>query len=176
MECNKWEELGLLYLSEELSLSQSNEYKEHLKNCSFCSLELQQYISDKKNYFNTSLLQETTPEYLDKKIISKCSKKVLPIIPVGFYTFMPFVKKVVISVLFFVLGAGAGAYFAFTYFQTKNSSLYANIQNNNKNSNTVLSNASSFPKLQSINDSLNKSKPIASPKTAEGIIPVDLKK
>jgi len=107
MECNKWDENGLLFMARELSQPLASEFEKHLISCQSCSSELNQYTLEKKQFYATAILCESTPEHLDNKIISLCSKPMVPT-SLGLFS-MPWVKRAVFSALVFALGVGAEA-------------------------------------------------------------------
>ncbi|HUI93807.1 MAG TPA: hypothetical protein VLX68_16310 [Chitinivibrionales bacterium] len=172
MECNKWDESGLLYMANELSQPLTSEFEQHLKICQCCSNELNQYFLERKKYFSAAFLCEPTPEHLDKKIISLCAK---PMIPTGIGIFyLPWVKRVLFSALVFALGVGAGGYFTFAYYQSKSSSAYAQSKVTAP-SKTV--NATATAALDTAKKSLpQKGEKVLPVKPPQGIVPVDLKK
>jgi hypothetical protein len=180
MECNKWEENGLLYSAGELSQPLTSEFEKHLNSCQCCSTELNQYTFEKKQFYTTAILCEPTPEHLDKKIISLCSKPMVPT-SIGLFS-MQWVKRAVFSSLVFALGVGAGGYFTFAYYQSKASSAYAQSKNA-ATPQTAASVPAGAPNLTL--DTAKKATPslankvekaLPSQKTQQGIITVDLKK
>jgi hypothetical protein len=122
MECNKWEETGLLYVSRELDELDLTEFKNHLSTCTFCSNELSQYNLEKTRFFSPSTLSiQTTPE-LDIKILTRClSVRQTHLGLVG----MTWFKRIVFSSLVFAFGAGAGGYFTFAYYHAKSDAAIA---------------------------------------------------
>jgi hypothetical protein len=183
MECNKWDENGLLYITNELSQPVTSEFEQHLKICQCCSDELNQYSLEKKQFFTTAILCETTPEHLDKKIISLCSKPMIPT-TIGLFS-MQWVKRAVFSTLVFALGVGAGGYFTFAYYQSKTSSAYAQIKNTAPSPSTAAAPVSApapTPNLaldtakKGLPSLAKKSEKALPAKTPQGIIPVGLKK
>jgi hypothetical protein len=116
MECNKWEETGMLYVSRELDEAQQTQFRSHLSMCAFCSNEISIYSHEKARFFSEEILSiQTTPE-LDMRIMNRCSA-VRPT-HVGLLSAL-WVKRVVFSALVFAFGAGAGGYFAFAYYHAK---------------------------------------------------------
>lgn len=110
MECPKWEEIGLLFISGETDARQNSEFKEHIKQCAECKNEVDQYYFDKKHFFFSDLIAETPPEAIDTKIIAACSRK--PMTTLGFNLFSGlWMKKALLSTFFLVFGMGAGVYF-----------------------------------------------------------------
>lgn len=183
MECNKWDENGLLYMAKELSQPLASEFEKHLLSCQSCSSELNQYTLEKKQFYTPAILCEPTPEHLDKKIISLCSRPMIPT-SLGLFS-MPWVKRAVFSTLVFALGVGAGGYFTFAYYQSKTSSAYTQIKNTvpllpaaaaavsapTATPNLALDTAKKG--LPSLSKKGEKALPAKAP---QGIIPVDLKK
>jgi hypothetical protein len=178
MECNKWEENGLLYMANELSHPLTSEFEQHLKICQCCSNELNQYSLEKIQFFTATCLCEPTPEHLDKKIISLCARPMLPT-SIGLFS-MPWVRRVVFSTLVFALGVGAGGYFTFAYYQSKSPSSYA--QGKNTPSSKILNTANTATPELAL-DSAKKSLPLSKKgekvlpaQPQQGIITVDLNK
>jgi hypothetical protein len=122
MECNKWEETGLLYVSRELNEDQRADFKNHLSICSYCSNEHSLYTLEKTRFFSPDVLSiQTTPE-LDNKIIGRC----LAVVPTqaGIMGTL-WIKRIVFSALVFAFGAGAGGYFTFAYYHAKSGAAIA---------------------------------------------------
>jgi hypothetical protein len=184
MECNKWDENGLLYLAKELSQPLSSEFEQHLTSCQSCSSELNQYTLEKKQFYSTAILCELTPEHLDKKIISLCSKPMIPT-SIGLFS-TQWVKRAVFSTLVFALGMSAGGYFTFAYYQSKTSSAYAQAKNAAASQSATAAHVSVPAATQNLAlDSAQKGIPSLSKKgekalpaqtAPQGIITVDLKK
>jgi hypothetical protein len=183
MECNKWDENGLLFMAKELSQPLASEFEKHLLSCQSCSSELNQYTFEKKQFYTPAILFETTPEHLDKKIISLCSKPMIPT-SIGLFS-TQWVKRAVFSTLVFALGVGAGGYFTFAFYQSKTSSTYAQVKNTATSHPTAaapVSAPAATPNLALDTakkglPSLSKKDEKALPaKTPQGIIPVGLKK
>lgn len=125
MECNKWQEEGLLYVSREMNASQAKEYEKHVQLCDVCRNEIDQYILDKKALFSADMLCESPSEAVDKKIITACSY--LPKTSRSITLFSTvWLKRAVISMVFLVFGTGAGVYFTMNYYNaTTNSTALA---------------------------------------------------
>jgi hypothetical protein len=122
MECNKWDESGLLYLSKELDEGLQNEFSSHLSKCSFCSDELSQYSLEKRSFFSSEILGvQTTPE-LDTKILNRCRAAVPTTVGLAGTLWL---KRIVFSALVFAFGAGAGGYFTFAYYHAKSDAAIA---------------------------------------------------
>lgn len=102
MECNKWEEYGLLFTSGELDAGERQSFEQHLGECSICAREHEAYRAEKKRFFTPEILEDTPSPACDAEIIRVCSdgrRKVSGLHP------MPlFIRKSVISVALFVIG------------------------------------------------------------------------
>jgi len=195
MECNKWEETGLLYVSRELDEAQQAQFKSHLSTCAFCSNELSLYSLEKTRLYSPDILSvQTTPE-LDIKIMSRCTA-VRPT-QVGLLGTL-WIKRIVFSTLVFAFGAGAGGYFTFAYYHAKSDAAIAAAKTKGMVAPVTASAASSVaaapsPSSLSLDTSKQESIPALRSASAErgkigrtpsankaapshGIIPVDLKK
>jgi hypothetical protein len=122
MECNKWEETGLLYISRELDDAQQAEFKSHLSTCAFCSSELSLYSLEKTKFFSPDILSVPTTPELDIKIMSRCTA-VQPT-QIGILGTL-WIRRIVFSALVFAFGAGAGGYFTFAYYHAKSDAAIA---------------------------------------------------
>jgi hypothetical protein len=192
MECNKWEETGLLYVSRELDEAHQAEFKNHLSTCAFCSNEVSLYTLEKTRFFSPDILSvQTTPE-LDIKIVTRCTA-VIPT-QVGIMGAL-WIKRIVFSALVFAFGAGAGGYFTFAYYHAKSDAAIAAAKAKGMASPIVSSAASSVSPAQNPSSpSLDTSKPESIPalgasretrgkngrspsvNKAAGVFTVDLKK
>ena len=186
MECNKWQESGLLYISHELDEREEREFKEHMRVCSTCGKEVEQYFYDKKNFFPGSLLCESPSEAVDKKIIAACSQ--LPKMTAGFGIFSGvWVKNAVMATVFLLFGMSAGVYFTLNYFTASRPTIA--VSSEKKSSSTpsaIASSEKSIPAHGLDSSRLNKKDslkrgapgPIVNPQPVpqQGMIPVDLKK
>lgn len=195
MECNKWEETGLLYVSRELDEAQHAQFKSHLSTCAFCSNELSVYSLEKTRFFSPDILSVPTTPELDIKILTRCTA-VRPT-QVGVLGTL-WIKRIVFSALVFAFGAGAGGYFTFAYYHAKSDAAIAAAKTNGIASPIASSAASTVaPAQNSSSLSLDTSKPGSLPAQAareardksgrapsvnkaagssRGIIAVDLKK
>ncbi len=188
MDCSKWDEIGLLFTSGELDQPQSTEFTKHLAACQYCNSELSQYTLERKQFFTPAILCEETSGHLDAKILSLCSR---PMVPTGMGLFsLTWVKRAAFSALIFALGVTAGGYFALAYYHTKTSAAFASAAKNSTVPQTtpsaVVSSASAgdAAKLtidtskQTISTLLKQGKKGSPPTAApsQRIITVDLKK
>jgi anti-sigma factor RsiW len=187
MECSKWDEIGLLFTSGELDQFQSTEFTKHLAACQSCNSELSQYTLERKQFFTPAILCEQTSGHVDAKILSLCSR---PMVPTGMGLFsLAWVKRAAFSALVFTLGLTAGGYFAFAYYHTKTSAAFARATKNSPVPQTapsaVASSAPAGDAAKPTIDTLKQTIPpllkqgkrahqTASP--SQGIITVDLKK
>ncbi len=120
MECSKWQEEGLLFISGESDQQQEKEFREHLLVCADCKAENDQYHFEKKQFFAKAILEDSPSDIVNSKIIAACSQK--PVMTRGFSVFSGvWMKKAVVSTLLLVFGMGAGAYFVINYFSTDRS-------------------------------------------------------
>jgi len=189
MECNKWEETGLLYVSRELDPVQQAQYKEHLSTCAFCSNEIVEYSTIKSEFFSPDFLGISTTPELDTKIMNLClSVRPTSVGLVG----TVWIKRIVFSALVFAFGAGAGGYFTFAYYHARSDAALAAAKGKNVAAPVAESMASVVPAQSFSQVSLDSAKPGASATlfkqksrsassatnagTTQGIITVDLKK
>jgi hypothetical protein len=187
MECNKWEENGLLFASKELDEEQTNQFRSHLSTCAFCSNELSLYSLEKAKFFSTDILSVQTTSELDIKILTRCTA--VRSTQIGVFGTL-WVKRIVFSALVFAFGAGAGGYFTFAYYHAKSDAAIAASRTMGAPGAMVSSSPAVAPnssllsldtsKHESIPTLLDKSSrtPSANKATgsSQGIIAVDLKK
>ena len=102
MECNKWEEYGLLFVSGELEENEHQSFGQHLQECAFCAQEEQVYRMEKKRFYTAEILGDTPSAACDAEILRVCSdgrRKVTGMAP------MPlFIRKSAVAVMLFALG------------------------------------------------------------------------
>jgi hypothetical protein len=183
MECNKWQETGLLFISKELDKQEELEFAGHLKECETCKNEIKQYLFDKDNLFNQSILSECTSAEIDNKILTACLKA--PVITgLSLFTGV-WMKKALLSAFFLVFGMSAGVYFTMNYFTDRNSSAVAS---NKSAQTTIASTDQNVIKKVSDTSKVNKKDSTFDRETnpamnqpqrripQQGIITVDLKK
>jgi hypothetical protein len=189
MECNKWEEDGLLYISKELDDVKRAQFENHFSTCAFCSNELSLSSLEKTRFFSQDILCIRTSPELDMKIMSRCTA-VRPT-QIGIMGAL-WIRRIVFSTLMFAFGAGAGGYFMFVYFHAKSDAAIAAAKAKAMTS-PIVSSASADMNL-SLDTSKHESiaslrapraprdKSVLSPSTttpagsSRGIITVDLKK
>jgi len=73
MECVKFEELGLLYVSGELNAVESSAYEAHLTECAECRSEVETYKSERETLYTADILGEAPSEAVDKEILRVCA-------------------------------------------------------------------------------------------------------
>jgi hypothetical protein len=108
MECSKWEEMGLLYSSGELTRQERDEFVGHCESCTFCSEEHERYLREKKQLFTGSIFEETPSPECDAEILRVCSDARVRVSSLS--AFQIFVKKATLSVALFVLGFAVVGY------------------------------------------------------------------
>lgn len=111
MACSMWEEVGLLYSSDELSEPEKKTFIEHMQKCSECSSEYEWYLRGKKEFFNDDILCETPSASCDAEILRVCSdgrKKYT-----GISSLPAFFRKSVVSVTLFLVTFTIAGYLAF---------------------------------------------------------------
>ena len=102
MACNFWDEMGLLYSSDELSEQEKQTFIAHLQQCPECSHELDLYKREKEAFFINDILGETPSPACDAEILRVCSdgrKKVF-----GLNMLTLFIRKSVVSAALLVFG------------------------------------------------------------------------
>lgn len=109
MECNYWEEKGLLFTSGELNEEEAKAFNDHCRVCETCRTELQLYLREKESVFKPEMFEELPSPAVDKEIMRVCSQPIKPamISPI----FSSFVKNTIYALLIFTVGFGGGAYF-----------------------------------------------------------------
>jgi hypothetical protein len=188
MECNKWQEVGLLCVSKEMDAEGNIEFKRHVEQCPSCKAEADQYDYEKKNFFLDSALCESPSEAIDNKIIAACSRAPEISTSLGIFSGL-WVKKALVSTVFLIFGMSAGVYFTVNYFNTGNSNAVASssvkkpeaIQSSIVQDRISIAKVSDSSRLNK-KDSLKRSapEPLVNQQqrrgSQEGIITVDLKK
>ena len=187
MECNKWQESGLLYISHELDEREDREFKEHMQVCSTCGKEVEQYFYDKKNFFPGSLLCESPSEAIDKKIIAACSQLPKMTVRLGIFSGV-WVKNAVMATVFLLFGMSAGVYFTLNYVTASRAGVAVSSEKKSSSTpSTIASSEKGIPAHAVDSSRLNKKDtlkrgvpgPVVNPQPQvpqQGMIPVDLKK
>lgn len=109
MECNYWEEKGLLFTSGELNEEDAKAFNDHLKSCEQCKKELQLYRHEKETFFKPEMFEDAPSAAVDSEILRICSQPIKPTVASTIFT--TFVKNVIYALLIFAVGFGGGAYF-----------------------------------------------------------------
>jgi len=117
MECNSWEESGLMYAANELKHNERTQFNQHLSVCTFCAQELEQYKIEKEKFFTTDILCVNTTSDLDNKVITLCTQSYTPV-STGLFSTL-WMRRTVFTALIFALGLSAGGYFTYAYYKTK---------------------------------------------------------
>jgi hypothetical protein len=102
MECSKWEEYGLLFVSEELDSGERQSFEKHLAECSVCAGEEKAYRLEKDRFFTQEILCATPSAACDAEILRVCSdgrRKVT-----GFASMPLFIRRGVVSFMLFAIG------------------------------------------------------------------------
>jgi anti-sigma factor RsiW len=71
--CNKFEELGLLYVSGELSVAEAREYESHIAGCEECRRETETYRKERAELYTADILSERPSPATDAEILRVCS-------------------------------------------------------------------------------------------------------
>jgi len=111
MACSKWEEIGLLYCSNELDAKDAGEFEEHLKSCDECRQEKEAYIHEREMFFTADILGEVPSTAIDDEIRRVCKDGKKRYTSVGFFPMI--FKKGVFSATFFALGFVVVSYFVY---------------------------------------------------------------
>jgi anti-sigma factor RsiW len=109
MECNKWEEKGLLFTSGELSEEEAKAFNDHCMTCETCRKELQLYHREKESLFKPEMFEESPSPAVDKEIMRVCTRPVKPTMTSPIFS--SFIKNTIYALLIFAVGFGGGAYF-----------------------------------------------------------------
>ena len=109
MECNKWEEKGLLFTSGELNEEEAKAFNDHCMTCETCRKELQLYRREKESLFKPEMFEESPSPAVDKEIMRVCTQPVKP--TMASPIFSSFIKNTIYALLIFAVGFGGGAYF-----------------------------------------------------------------
>jgi hypothetical protein len=112
MACTKWEELGLLYTSDELAPQVREQYVRHLEACEECRNELALYQSERDRLYASAILEEQTSTVLDQEIIRVCSGNPKAITSIGLFAALAR-KPVAVALLFLATGLVTGTYVAY---------------------------------------------------------------
>jgi anti-sigma factor RsiW len=110
MECSRWVEEGLLYLSGELETEERRMFEEHKAVCSVCEEEVQLYEEEKEAVFRPQWLEVATSPELDERIRIACEKVPRPAVTTNLFGL--YVRKAVLATLFLAVGFSGGVYVA----------------------------------------------------------------
>jgi len=73
MECIKFEESGLLYVSGELGAAEAAAYEAHLAECADCRRETEAYKKESETLFTADILGAAPSEAVDREILRVCA-------------------------------------------------------------------------------------------------------
>jgi anti-sigma factor RsiW len=73
MECNKFEERGLLYAAGELGPAEACDYEAHLAVCGACRGETEAYRRERAEIYTADILSERPSPGADAEILRRCS-------------------------------------------------------------------------------------------------------
>ncbi|MBN1980106.1 MAG: hypothetical protein JW795_01135 [Chitinivibrionales bacterium] len=109
MECNKWNESGLLFCSGELNKDEMDAFAGHIESCSICQSEIQMYRSEQQKFFSAALLEDEPSEAIDAEIIRVCSQRVKPSVHTALFS--TYLKRATVPLLLLLVGFAGGIYF-----------------------------------------------------------------
>jgi hypothetical protein len=109
--CNKFEEIGLLYVSGELNPTEAREYEAHAAECEECRRETETYRRERAELYTADILSERPGPAVDAEILRVCST--VRRAPVTL-TPMLFLKKYVpVPVFLMLVMVAVGGYFRY---------------------------------------------------------------
>jgi len=125
-----WEEMGLLYSSDELNEKERQTFSAHIGECSECAHEWENYQYEQEHFFSINILGDTPSAACDTEILRVCAdgrKRVtnLHAIPLFF-------KKSAISLALFLVGFTVVGYIVFRADVSDLPKTTAGIVNDNK--------------------------------------------
>jgi anti-sigma factor RsiW len=182
MACNDWEELALLYSSDELDESKRVQFESHIAQCESCKEFLEQYQKERESLFSIQMLSVSTSETVDKEIKRVCENSKKQYTNTGFFSV--FAKRTVISTSFFLIGFVVVGYFMLNIQQAKvarntvNQSIVPSNSSSNSSTNVaeiLKSDSESTDSVTGVTKDTNRS--FAKNRgnlEASGVIPVDL--
>ncbi|MDR2693320.1 MAG: zf-HC2 domain-containing protein [Chitinispirillales bacterium] len=109
--CDKFEEIGLLYVSGELSPTEAREYEAHVAECDECRREMEAYRRERAELYTADILSESPGPAVDAEILRVCStvrKAPTVLTPVLFLK-----KYVPIPVFLMLVAVAVGGYFRY---------------------------------------------------------------
>jgi len=111
MACNLWEEMGLLYSSDELNEQERETFTAHIRQCTECAHEWETYQHEKKKFFSIDVLGEAPSAACDAEILRVCSDGRRQ--PTNLSIISLFIRKSVIGLALFLIGFTAVGYLVF---------------------------------------------------------------
>ena len=110
MACERFEQEGLLFVSNELEPAPRREYEAHVEACKDCRAEIESYGAIQAATGYGKFLEADTSARIDASILSRCAK---PVHATSFAFFSsPLVRKFALPAFFLAFGFAGGAYFA----------------------------------------------------------------
>lgn len=111
MECAKWEEIGLLFTSNELDVKEQDAFRSHLEECSACREEYDGYVELKSQFAPHESLQAEPSEATNQEILRVCSNPTLKTTSLPLFSSV--LKKGLVSAVFLLAGFMGTGYFVF---------------------------------------------------------------
>jgi len=111
MACNLWEEMGLLYSSDELNEQEGETFTAHIRHCSECAHELETYQHERQKLFSIDVLGEAPSAACDAEILRVCSNGRRQ--PTNLSIISLFIKKSAIGLALFLMGFTIVGYLVF---------------------------------------------------------------
>jgi hypothetical protein len=180
MECNQWNEKGLLFTANELNEKDASDYRAHLEICDFCKKELHVYEQERKTLFAPEIFEETPSAAIDKEIIRVCSNPVKS--KTTTFILPAFIKNTIYAILVLAIGFGGGTYYMGVLIASKAKKQDSNIAKTEKipqESEIVTKSVDVAANKEQVIDSSSKSEDTLIKRENEipvkGIIPVELK-
>jgi anti-sigma factor RsiW len=110
MDCNKFEESGLLYLSGELSESEARGYEAHIAGCAECRGETELYRKESKELYTADILGDAPRREVSDEIIRVCSNPKKAASAAALTPLLFFKKYAPVSVFLMLVMVAVGGY------------------------------------------------------------------
>ena len=102
MACNKWEEMGLLFSSGELSEEERRDFETHMLECSECTAERETYNRERKQFFSIDILGEDPSASCGAEILRVCSQGRKRLTAIQLFPLL--LRKSAVSLALFLVG------------------------------------------------------------------------
>lgn len=112
MACSKWEQVGLLYTSGELSEADAREYERHVEACRECREEIDMYKMEREQFYSEEMLGASPSPEVGKEILRVCGAKAQTTFSFAIFGTVV-TRPVAAALLFLLLGIGTGTYVAY---------------------------------------------------------------